>query len=71
MGSAVVAHLWRLVAVMKHDTKHSVGHTEGDPHRGQTHLLKLWITVLSTHREPERLHTAFTTRTRARWRRRW
>ena len=65
----VMVHLWRLVAVMKHDTKHSAGHTEGDPHRGQTHLLKLWITVLSTHREPERLHTAFTTRTRAEWQR--
>ena len=49
MGSAVVAHLWRLVAVMKHDTKHSVSHTEGDLYRGQTHLLKLGITVLGTH----------------------
>ena len=67
MGSAVVAHLWRLVAVMKHDTKHSVSHTEGDLSRGQTHLLKLGITVLSTHRKSERLHTAFTTRTRAEW----
>ena len=41
---------------------------EGDLYRGQTHLLKLWITVFSTHRKPERLHTAFTTRTRTEWR---
>ena len=31
-------------------------------------MLKLLITVFSTHRKPERLHTAFTTRTRAEWR---